>query len=107
MSKVRTTPIHPGEVLHEVFVKPAWPPLTVAQLAKRIHIPRQHITSLIEGQRAITRDIAKRLGAICTTTPKYWMSLQRTYDLQIKKRNPACAGRRLRHHRSGTRSVAA
>jgi len=88
-----TKPIHPGEVLLEVYMKPSYPALTVEALAQTLRVPQQYVTGLINGHRAITPSLALRLGVICRTTQDYWMDLQRSYDEQTGKK------RSLRGHR--------
>ena len=83
-----TKPIHPGEVLFEVYMKEATPPLTVAMLARTLRVPEQVLVSLINGHRSITPSLAMQLSVICRTTPRYWLQLQRSYDRQTgKKKN--------------------
>ena len=90
-----TKPIHPGEVLLEVYMKPSYPVLSVEALAQTLRVPQQYVTGLIKGHRAITPSMALRLGVICRTTQAYWMDLQKSYDEQTgKKRN-------AREHRRG------
>jgi antitoxin HigA-1 len=92
---IDTKPIHPGEVLLEVYMKPSYPELTVEILSQTLRVPQQFVTGLINGQRAITPSLALRLGVICRTTPDYWLDLQRMYDLQTGKKR----GARERHGR--------
>jgi antitoxin HigA-1 len=86
MTNARIRPIHPGEILLEVYMKTFIPPLTVAELSQRIQVSRRYIQSLIHGNRSITPGIAARLGMIPYTTPDYWLSLQKTYDSELQKR---------------------
>ena len=92
-----TKPIHPGEVLLEVYMKPSYPELTVETLSQTLRVPQQFVTGLINGQRAITPSLALRLGVICRTTPDYWLELQRSYDVQTGKKRGA-RGRRVTQH---------
>jgi addiction module HigA family antidote len=89
MTHARIRPIHPGEVLLEVYMKPSIPPLTVAELSQRIRVSPRYIQSLIHGHRSITPAMAARLGMIRYTTPDYWLSLQKTYDGELQKRGTA------------------
>ncbi|NWF73895.1 MAG: HigA family addiction module antidote protein [Nitrospirae bacterium] len=93
MPNLRTTPIHPGEVLLEVYMKASEPPFSVAGLSLCTRVPWRHIRDLIHGNRMITRPIAARLGEIRHTTPDYWMGLQKTYDTQVQKRGMTRARR--------------
>src|SRR5262245_7690699 len=81
-----TKPIHPGEVLLEVYMKASNPELTVEALAQTLRVPRQYVTGLINGHRAITPSMDLRLGVICRTTQQYWLDLQRIYDDQTGKK---------------------
>ena len=89
-----TKPIHPGEVLLEVYMKPCYPELTVEALSETLRVSRQSITRLINGHMAITPSMAVRLGVICRTTPDYWLNLQRMYDTQIGNKKGARKHRR-------------
>ena len=80
-----TKPIHPGEVLFEVYMKEATPPLTVGMLARTLKVSEQLLMNLINGQRSITPSLAMQLSVICHTTPRYWLQLQRAYERQIGK----------------------
>ena len=52
-------PIHPGEVLAEDLK--AFD-MSAAELARRLKVPTNRITEIINGQRAITGDTALRLA---------------------------------------------
>ena len=83
----RTIAIHPGEVLLEVYMKPALPGLTVERLSQALQISPQSITHLINGGIAVTSSLATRLSVVCHTTPDYWLGLQRTYDGQTGEKS--------------------
>ena len=102
MPNARTTSIHPGKVLLEVYMKPSTPPLTVAGLSQCIQVPRRYIQDLIHGNRTITRAIAVRLGLISHTTPEYWLGLQRTYEIHLRKQGMTRARRKQRGQISET-----
>lgn len=102
MPNARTTPIHPGEVLLEVYMKPSRPPLGVAGLSLCTRIPWRHIRDLINGNRTITPTMAAGLGEICHTTPEYWMGLQKTYDTQLQERGMTRARRQRTGQIDGT-----
>ena len=55
------SPIHPGEVLLEDFMKPLG--LTQYRLAKDIGVTPIRISQIVNGQRAITVDTALRLAS--------------------------------------------
>ena len=72
-------PSHPGEVLKELYLDPL--ELSAIALAKRLHVPRTRIERLVRGDTALTADTAMRLARLFSTTPEYWMNLQRAWDL--------------------------
>jgi addiction module HigA family antidote len=53
------TAIDPGEHLAEELKVLG---MSAAELARRIHVPTNHITGILNGQRAITGDTALRLA---------------------------------------------
>src|SRR5262245_49436813 len=85
MTRTRKKPIHPGEVLSEVYLKPSTPKLTVEAVSRQSGLSRRQILDLIRGHRTITPPIAVRLSSICHTTPGYWLSLQHSYDRELRR----------------------
>jgi addiction module HigA family antidote len=73
-------PIHPGEILREEFVVPL--ELSASALARKLKVPPNRITGLVNETRAITADTALRLARFFATTPEFWMNLQAMYDLR-------------------------
>ncbi len=74
------SPIHPGEVLLEDFMKPLG--LSQYRLAKDIGVTPIRISQIVNGQRAITVDTALRLARYFGTSPAVWLRLQAGYDLE-------------------------
>ena len=76
-------PIHPGEVLHEEFLRP----LAISQyrVAKDISVPARRINEIVHGTRSVTADTALRLGRYFGTTAQFWMNLQNHFDLEVQK----------------------
>ena len=77
--KQKTIAAHPGEILRTEFMEPMG--LTAYQLAKAIHLPG--VYEIVRGKRAISADVALRLGKYFGMTPQSWMNLQTDYDLRI------------------------
>jgi antitoxin HigA-1 len=73
------TPIHPGEHLPEELRDLS---LSAAELARRIDVPANRITGILNGQRGITADTALRLGHWFGTSAQFWMNLQQLYELR-------------------------
>ena len=74
------SPIHPGEVLAEDFMKPLG--LSQYRLAKDIHVTPIRISQIVNGQRAITVDTALRLARYFGTSAAVWLRLQVCYALE-------------------------
>jgi antitoxin HigA-1 len=74
------SPIHPGEVLLEDFIKPLG--LSQYRLAKDIGVPAIRISQIVNGQRAITVDTALRLARYFGTSPEVWLRMQVRYELE-------------------------
>jgi addiction module HigA family antidote len=72
-------PITPGAVLREDFVEPLG--LTQGAFAEALQVDRTSINELLNGKRAITPDMALRIGHATRTSPEYWMRLQLSVDL--------------------------
>jgi antitoxin HigA-1 len=77
------SPIHPGEILLEDFMKP----LNISQyrLAKDIGVPAIRISQITRGDRSITVDTAMRLARYFGTSASVWLRLQVRYDLEAAK----------------------
>ncbi len=77
------TPITPGDVLLEEFIKPMG--ISQNKLAKDIHVPANRISQIIHGKREITADTALRLGKYFGIEPEFWLNLQVRYNMKIAK----------------------
>ena len=75
------SPIHPGEVLLEDFMKPLG--LSQYRLAHDIGVTPMRISQIVHGQRAITVDTAMRLARYFGTSAAVWLRLQVRYDLEV------------------------
>jgi addiction module HigA family antidote len=84
MKDKNLSPIHPGEVLLEDFMKPLG--LTQYRLAKDIGVTPIRISQIVNGQRAITVDTAMRLARYFGTSAGVWLRLQVRYDLEAAER---------------------
>jgi addiction module HigA family antidote len=81
MSRKRISPIHPGEILLEEFLKPMG--LSQNRMAMDIHVPARRINEIVHGKRRITADTALRLGRFFGNSPQFWLGLQMDYDLDV------------------------
>jgi len=55
--------------------------MSANQLATQLKVPANRITQILNGQRAITADTARRLAQFFGATPQYWLNLQTIYEL--------------------------
>jgi addiction module HigA family antidote len=78
------SPIHPGEVLMEDFMKPLG--LSQYRLAKDIGVTPIRISQIVNGQRAITVDTAMRLARYFGTSAEVWLHLQVRYELEVAEK---------------------
>ncbi len=89
MSRQPKNPFHPGEMLLEEFLEPKG--MTQAEFARQLGWTKARLNELIRGKRGITAESALDLADALGTSPKLWMNLQATYDLDraISARNVA------------------
>lgn len=57
--------------------------MSVNKLALELRVPATRMTEIVHGRRGITADTALRLARYFSTTPKFWLNLQTSYDLAI------------------------
>jgi addiction module HigA family antidote len=81
MKTKKMTPIHPGEVLAEEFLKPM--AISQYRLAKDISVAPRRINEIVHGERAVSADTALRLGRYFGMSPQFWLNLQSHYDLAM------------------------
>lgn len=79
MARQPKNPFHPGEILLEEFLEPEG--VTQAALAGKIGWTKTRLNELIKGKRGITAAAALDLADALGTSPKLWMNLQATFDL--------------------------
>jgi len=77
----KLSPIHPGEVLLDEFIKPMG--LSQNRLAIDIGVDARRINEIVLGKRSITADTALRLARFFGNSPQFWMGLQTQYDLDV------------------------
>jgi addiction module HigA family antidote len=76
------TAIHPGEHLAEELEALD---MSAAELARKINVPTNRITQILNGTRAITGDTALRLAHFFGTSAQFWLNLQSLYDLRLAR----------------------
>ncbi len=74
-------PIHPGEILKELFLEPAG--ITPYRLAKEIGLSQTRISQILRGKRGISAETALRLSRYFGNSAEYWLGIQAQYDLSL------------------------
>ncbi|MHB8411944.1 MAG: HigA family addiction module antitoxin [Candidatus Acidiferrales bacterium] len=77
------TAIHPGEHLAEELESLN---MSAAELARKIGVPTNRVTQILNGTRAITGDTALRLAHFFGTSAQFWLNLQSLYDLRLAEK---------------------
>jgi addiction module HigA family antidote len=72
--------IQPGEQLAEELRALK---MSASELARRIRVPTNRVTGIVNGQRAITGDSALRLARFFGTSAEFWINLQSLHDLHV------------------------
>jgi antitoxin HigA-1 len=84
-------PTHPGEILREDMLPELG--MTQGELAKRLGVSRLSVSELLHCRRALSADMAVRVGRLTNTSPESWLRMQAAVDLWELERDP----RRYRH----------
>ena len=79
-------PVTPGEILQD-WMEDAG--LSARALARALCVPANRITSIVNGDRAISAETAMRLGRYFGTSARFWVNLQSSYDLKVAERSAA------------------
>lgn len=83
MAAKKLSPVHPGEILMEEFLRPLG--ISQNKLGRDLGVPAQRISDIVRGKRSITVDTALRLAKYFKTTPLFWLNLQSHYDLEMAR----------------------
>ncbi len=83
MKGEKISPVHPGEILMEEFIKPMG--LSQNRLANDLGVPPRRINEVVLGKRRITADTALRLAHYFNMSPQFWLGLQMDYDLDVEE----------------------
>jgi len=75
--------IHPGEHLAEELEALD---MSAAELARKLGVPTNRVTQILNGTRSVTGDTALRLAHFFGTSPQFWLNLQNLYDLRLAQK---------------------
>lgn len=79
-------PTHPGAILRD-DVLPALE-MTQTEFAQRLGISRLSVSDLLHEKRAMTPEMAARVGKLLNTTPESWLRMQEAVDLWEVQQTP-------------------
>src|SRR5450631_2534703 len=75
--------IHPGEHLAEELREMG---MSAAELSRRLKVPTNRVTQILNGRRSITGDTALRLAHFFGTSAEFWLNLQSLYEIRLAQR---------------------
>lgn len=84
MDNIEMMPVHPGQILLELYLKPR--KLSQSKLALGLGVPPRRVNEIIKGKRGISADSALRLARYLGTSPEVWMRLQGEFDLHVAQK---------------------
>lgn len=78
-------PMHPGELIREDLL----PALGVSktELARSLGISRQTLYDILNERQPVTAEMAIRFGKLFGNGPRFWVNMQRAFDLAIAEQN--------------------
>ena len=78
-------PMHPGELIREDLL----PALGVSktELARSLGISRQTLYDILNERQPVTAEMAIRFGKLFGNGARFWVNMQRAFDLAIAERN--------------------
>jgi len=79
MLKRGLPPVHPGEILREIFIRER--NLTVTEVAKGLHIARGNLSAVVNERAGISPELAVKLSEAFGNTAQFWLNLQKNYEL--------------------------
>jgi addiction module HigA family antidote len=77
------TAIHPGEHLAEELIALD---MSASELARKIDVPTNRATQILNGTRGVSGDTALRLAHFFSTSAQFWLNLQTLYDLRLARK---------------------
>ena len=78
-------PMHPGELIREDLL----PALGVSktELARSLGISRQTLYDILNERQPVTAEMAVRFGKLFGNGARFWVNMQRAFDLAIAEQN--------------------
>ena len=80
----RLPSVHPGEVLRDDFLKPLG--MTAHGLALALRVSAYQVAAILAGEGTVTAETALRLARHFGTSARFWLNLQKSYELDVVER---------------------
>jgi len=78
-------PTHPGELLREIILPDI--DMTKTDIANALQISRQTLYDILNERQPVTPEMAVRFGKMFGNGPRFWINMQRVFDLAIAEKN--------------------
>jgi len=72
-------PPHPGEVLHDLWLKPLG--MSITRAAQILDVSRKTLSEIVNGKAAISPEMAMRLEIAFGKSAESWLAHQAAFDL--------------------------
>jgi len=72
-------PPHPGEFIRALYIEPSG--FSIRQVAEALGVSPSTLNRLLNGQSAISSEMALRLSITLGRSPESWLTMQDQYDL--------------------------
>jgi addiction module HigA family antidote len=79
MSGRKLPPVHPGEILREMFLKERG--LTVTEVAEGLGVARGNLSAIVNERAGISPELAVKLSVAFGNSAEFWINLQKNYEL--------------------------
>ena len=84
------TAIHPGKHLAEELKELN---VSAAAFARRLNVPANRITEILNGRKAVNGDMALCLSRFFCTSAEFWLNLQELYERRLAENRVSFPGR--------------
>ena len=79
MHRKKLPPVHPGEILREMFIKERG--LTITEVAEGLNVARGNLSAIVNERAGISPELAIKLSVAFGNTAEFWINLQKDYEL--------------------------
>ena len=79
MHRKKLPPVHPGEILREMFIKERG--LTITEVAEGLNVARGNLSAIVNERAGISPELAIKLSVAFGNSAEFWINLQKNYEL--------------------------